>query len=153
MKHVGNLTYTAGSKHSKKRVGRGQGSGYGGHTAGRGHKGQKSRSGATIGIAFEGGQMPINRRVPKFGFTNKFRVEYQVLNVAAIEELVNNKIIDANDISFDGLVKVGLLNKNLPFKVLGTGEIKKAIKVSAHKFSKSAVDKIEAAGGTVEVHG
>lgn len=151
MKHIGNLTYSEGAKQKKKRIGRGYGSGYGG-TSTRGHKGQKSRSGATIRIGFEGGQMPMNRRVPKFGFFNRFRVEYQVVNLDRIQDLVDNgKISDTVD--FGTLIDLGVINyKNKPLKVLGSGDLKSAVNITAHKFSKIAKEKIESAGGTVTLH-
>ena len=137
------LSPAAGSKRSRKRVGRGPGSGTG-KTAGRGHKGQRSRSGFSQRFGFEGGQMPLVRRVPKRGFNNIHRIEYSVVNVSLLA-------------AFDGevgpevLVESGLARAGRPVKVLGNGEIDKALKVSAHKFSKSAQAKIEAAGGTCEV--
>ncbi len=152
MKHIGNLRKAAGSTHSKKRVGRGQGSGYGG-TATRGANGQKSRAGAKIRSAFEGGQMPMNRRLPKFGFTNRFRVEYQEVNVGKIQEFIDNKNIDT---VFDvaTLFKVGLINKkNMPVKILGNGELKSSINITADKFTASAREKIEKVGGTVVING
>lgn len=131
-----------GSTHSKKRIGRGDASGWGG-TAGKGHKGQKARSGGTVRWGFEGGQMPIQRRLPKFGFNNIFRTEYQVVN---LDEL--NK--------FDGEVtpetlKAAGYKRKLPFKILGNGKIEKSLTVKANKFSNSAKAAIEAAGGKAEV--
>ncbi|HRC86249.1 MAG TPA: 50S ribosomal protein L15, partial [Thermoanaerobaculia bacterium] len=131
------------SKKRKKRVGRGPGSGNG-KTAGRGHKGQKSRSGYSQRVGFEGGQMPLVRRVPKRGFTNIFRTEYAVVNLARLAK------VEATELDPDSLVRLGLVKKGLPVKVLGTGEIGKAIKVVAHKFSSSARSKIEAAGGSCQ---
>ncbi|MCX6146721.1 MAG: 50S ribosomal protein L15 [Candidatus Kapabacteria bacterium] len=153
MKHVGNLKYAEGSKHSKKRIGRGPGSGHGG-TSTQGHKGQQSRSGAKSKRGFEGGQMPISRRLPKFGFTNPTRIEYQSLNVGAIQEFISNKRIESNNITFEILFLAGIINKpNLPLKILGNGEINVAITIEADGFSSSAKEKIEKAGGTVIING
>jgi large subunit ribosomal protein L15 len=142
------LSPAKGSKHAKKRVGRGPGSGLG-KTAGKGEKGQKSRSGYRHRPGFEGGQMPLVRRVPKRGFTNIFRVVYAVVNVGALAELAEatpaDGVIGPEALSAHGLVRAGR-----PVKVLGEGEVSKAIQVSAHKFSKSARAKIEAAGGRCE---
>ena len=152
MKHIGNLKYAEGSKHKKKRIGRGQGSGHGG-TSTRGHKGQKSRSGYSRVFAFEGGQMPLNRRLPKFGFNNRFRVEYQVVNVSRLQTLVDLKKIKDNKINFDILYNLGVLSKkDVPVKILGNGEISASLNVEAHRFSESAIKKIESAGGTVVIH-
>lgn len=139
------LTPAEGSKRKRKRVGRGPGSGLG-KTAGRGHKGQKSRSGYARRPGFEGGQMPLIRRVPKRGFTNIFRTEYTVVNVgdlAAREDLEGR-------VDPDLLRDIGLARRGRPVKVLAKGEIDRALTVVAHKFSKSAREKIEAAGGTCE---
>ncbi|MFH1826606.1 MAG: 50S ribosomal protein L15 [bacterium] len=123
-----------GSKHKKKRVGRGTGSGFG-KTCGRGHKGQKSRSGGTKGMRFEGGQTPLYRRLPKRGFSNyPFRKEYTILNVSDLDK-------------YDGEVNKETLKVSGLLKILGNGELKKAVTVKADKFSKSAKQKIEAAGG------
>jgi large subunit ribosomal protein L15 len=152
MKHIGNLKYAKGSRHKKKRIGRGQGSGYGG-TSTKGHKGQQSRAGYSRNFAFEGGQMPINRRIPKFGFNNRFRVEYQVINVARLQELADQSIIKDNKVSFEILYKSGILSKkDMPLKILGNGDIKAALTVEAHKFSESAKKKIESAGGAVVIY-
>ncbi|SDG42327.1 50S ribosomal protein L15 [Psychroflexus sediminis] len=141
-----NLKPAKGSvKTTTKRLGRGEGTGNGG-TAGRGHKGAKSRSGYSRKIGFEGGQMPLQRRVPKFGFTNPNRVEYQTINLDRLQELVDNKSI-SNAVDFGTLHAMDQINKNLPLKVLGRGELKAKLKVSAHKFSASAKSAIEAAGG------
>ncbi|PKG42185.1 50S ribosomal protein L15 [Psychroflexus sp. MES1-P1E] len=141
-----NLKPAKGSvKTTTKRLGRGQATGNGG-TAGRGHKGAKSRSGYSRKIGFEGGQMPLQRRVPKFGFTNPNRVEYQTINLDRLQELVDHKLI-TDSIDFDILHSMDQVNKNLPLKVLGRGELKAKLKVSAHKFSASAKSAIEAAGG------
>ncbi len=139
------LSPARGSKHSRKRVGRGPGSGLG-KTAGRGEKGQKSRKGYSQRLGFEGGQMPLVRRVPKRGFTNIWRTEYAVINVGALAELDG---LDG-EISPEVLVQHGLVRSGMPVKVLGEGEIGKPLRVTAQKFSKSARAKIEAAGGTCE---
>lgn len=128
-----------------KRLGRGQGSGKGG-TAARGHKGAKSRSGYSKKIGFEGGQMPLQRRVPKFGFTNINRKEYKGINLARLQQLVDDKVI-ANEVSLDILVENGLVGKNDLVKILGNGELKAPLKISVHKFTVSAKAAIEAAGG------
>jgi large subunit ribosomal protein L15 len=142
------LHYAKGSRRKVKRIGRGQGSGHGG-TATRGHKGQRSRSGSGTKRGFEGGQMPLTRRLPKFGFTNTFRVEYRIVNVETLEELVGaGKIKDT--VSPDILYSIGAIStRKEPLKILGNGSLKSKLKVSAHKFSKSAVEKITAVGGTV----
>ena len=139
------LKRPSGSRKARKRIGRGQGSGRGG-TSGAGHKGAQSRSGFKRKKGFEGGQMPLQRRVPKVGFTNIFRVEYQVVNVRDLVR-ANRKEITIDTLIANGLVR----NSNKPTKILGTGEVKEAYNVSAHAFSKSAVEKIEAAGGTTTV--
>ncbi|WP_019039507.1 50S ribosomal protein L15 [Psychroflexus tropicus] len=141
-----NLKPAKGSvKTTSKRLGRGEATGNGG-TAGRGHKGAKSRSGYSRKIGFEGGQMPLQRRVPKFGFTNPNRVEYQTINLDRLQELVDHKLI-TDSVDFGTLHAMDQVNKNLPLKVLGRGELKAKLKVSAHKFSASAKSAIEAAGG------
>lgn len=152
MKHVGNLTYSPGSRKSVKRIGRGTGSGHGG-TSTKGHKGHQSRAGYKRKRSFEGGQMPLNRRLPKFGFKNPFRIEYQCVNVATLEELAAAGKFTSGAVTFDVLHDLGIISKgNAPLKILGNGAITKALKVSAHKFSESAKAKIESAGGTVTVH-
>ncbi len=128
-----------------KRLGRGQGSGKGG-TAARGHKGAKSRSGYSKKIGFEGGQMPLQRRVPKFGFTNINRKNYKGINLEKLQELVDNKVI-SNEVTLDILVENGIVGKNDLVKILGNGELKASLKVSVHKFTGSAKAAIEAAGG------
>jgi large subunit ribosomal protein L15 len=135
----------AGSRHRRKRVGRGPGSGLG-KTAGRGEKGQKSRSGYSRKRGFEGGQMPLVRRVPKRGFHNIFRKEYAIVNVGRLEK------IDSEEITPQGLLKSGVISSLRDgLKILGDGELTRAVKVSAHRISKTAREKIEAAGGKVEV--
>ncbi|TLP82150.1 50S ribosomal protein L15 [Maribacter sp. ACAM166] len=128
-----------------KRLGRGQGSGKGG-TAARGHNGAKSRSGYSKKIGFEGGQMPLQRRVPKFGFTNINRKDYKGINIEKLQELVDNKVI-SNEVSLDLLIENGLVGKNDLVKILGNGELKSPLKISVHKFTASAKAAIEAAGG------
>jgi large subunit ribosomal protein L15 len=153
MKHIGNLTYTEGSKQSKKRIGRGPGSGHGG-TSTRGHKGQQSRSGAKVARGTEGGQMPIHRRLPKFGFNNIFRVEYQTVNLGVLQQFIDNKKIDPNSINQETLLAAGLINKSrVPFKILGNGELTSAVKISADGVSASAKEKIEKLGGSVTING
>lgn len=135
-----------GSRKKRKIIGRGQASGTGG-TSGKGHKGQKARSGGSIRPGFEGGQMPLKRRLPKFGFNNKnFRAEYDAVNLDTLEKMS----IDG-DISAESLTKIGLIKGKLPLKILGRGELTKALNISAAKFSKSAVEKIEKAGGKAMV--
>jgi large subunit ribosomal protein L15 len=144
---LSNLQPAKGSTRSKKRIGRGQGSGKGG-TATRGHKGQKSRSGYKSKIGFEGGQMPLQRRVPKFGFKNINRKEYKGINISTLQELADAKKL--TNIDVDVLVEAGLVRKDSLVKILGNGELKAKLNVKAHAFSKSAVTAIEAAAGTVE---
>ena len=144
-----NLTPAEGSRHSAgKRVGRGEGSGKGG-TATRGHKGAKSRSGYSKKLGFEGGQMPLQRRVPKFGFKNINRKEYTPINVGTLQELVEAKKIKKN-VTLDTLVALRLAHKDALVKILGDGKLAAPLKVSAHKFSASAQKAIEAAGGEIE---
>lgn len=140
------LSPAKGSKKVKKRVGRGPGSGLG-KTAGRGAKGQKSRSGFSQRPGFEGGQMPLVRRVPKRGFTNVFRTEYAVVNVAELAELPPEA---GTEVTPDGLAARGMVRRGRLLKVLGDGEIGRALTVKAHAFSESARKKIEAAGGSCE---
>jgi len=142
-----NIKPAAGSTFTKKRLGRGEGSGSAG-TAGRGHKGAKSRSGYSKKIGFEGGQMPLQRRVPKFGFKNPNRVEFRAINLDVLQLLAEeNKIKEVN---LEVLIQNGLAGKHDLVKVLGRGTLSAALKVSAHKFSASATAAIEAAGGSVE---
>ena len=148
---LSNLSPSKGSVTTKKkRLGRGQGSGKGG-TATRGHKGAKSRSGYSKKLGFEGGQMPLQRRIPKFGFKNINRVEYQPINLNALQLLVDNKKIKKGTIDFNVLFENGLVGKNDLVKILGSGELKTALKVEAHKFSKSAKEQIEKSGGEVKI--
>jgi len=143
---LSNLKPAKGSiNKNSKRVGRGQGSGKGG-TSTRGHKGAKSRSGYSKKLGFEGGQMPLQRRIPKFGFKNINRVEYQGVNLDTIQSLIDNKKIKTK-LDFDSMIKLRLVRKNELVKILGRGELKDKVKVSAHKFTASAKSAIEAAGG------
>ena len=144
---LNNLRPPRGAKHAKKRIGRGHGSGNG-KTAGRGHKGAKSRSGFKFKRGFEGGQMPLHRRVPKRGFHNHHRVEYDVINLDTLGERFDNGAV----VTPEALFELGLLPRvGSRFKVLGRGEIGKALTVHAHKFSGTAAEKIVAAGGASEV--
>lgn len=144
---LSNLKPAEGSTHREKRIGRGEGSGHGG-TSTRGHKGAKSRSGYSRKIGFEGGQMPLQRRLPKFGFTNPNRVEYKGVNIDALQKLVDEKRVSDN-VTVEDLVNNGLVSKKDLVKILGRGELSAKINVTAHKFSKTAVEAIEAKGGTV----
>ena len=146
--NLSNLKPAKGSVQSPgKRVGRGQGSGKGG-TATRGHKGAKSRSGYSRKIGFEGGQMPLQRRVPKFGFKNINRKDYQGINLDTLQKLVDEKKIKS-ELDFNTIVELRLARKHELVKILGRGELKAKIKVSAHKFTATAKAAIEAAGGEV----
>ena len=145
---LNNLTPAVGSTHTSKRVGRGQGSGKGG-TSTRGTKGAQARAGYEHKIGFEGGQMPLQRRLPKFGFKNPTRVEFKAVNVAAIEKLA--VAAKAKAIGIEDMKKAGLAGKNDLIKVLGNGEISAAVTVTANAFSASAKTKIEAAGGQAVV--
>ena len=136
---LNNLKPAKGSTHHDKRIGRGAGSGYGG-TATRGHKGAQSR--------FEGGQMPLQRRLPKFGFTNLKRVEFKAINLSTLEELAAKKSL--TEVTVDTLIAAGFISSNDKVKILGNGTISKALAVKAHAFSKSAEAAITAAGGSVE---
>jgi large subunit ribosomal protein L15 len=142
-----NLKPAKGSVKDTKRIGRGQGSGKGG-TSTRGHKGQKSRSGYSKKVGFEGGQMPIQRRLPKYGFKNINRVEYKGINISTLQTLAEKK--NLSSIDFQTLVDAGLVSKNDMVKILGKGELKTKLTVKAHAFSKSAVETIESLKGTAE---
>jgi large subunit ribosomal protein L15 len=147
---LSNLKYAKGARKQRKKVGRGEGTGRGG-TATRGMNGQGSRSGFKHRAWFEGGQMPLQRRVPKRGFKNIFRVEYQAINVMSLQRLVDEKKLDGNKIDAVVLYKNGLISKAVaPYKILGNGELTAKLEVEAHKFSASAKQKIEAAGGTIK---
>ena len=141
---LSNLKPSAGSTKENKRLGRGTGSGMGG-TSTRGHKGAKSRSGYSQKIGFEGGQMPLHRRIPKFGFKNPNRVEYKSLNLDSLTDLVEK--LKTTQISVDTLIENGLVGKRELIKILGRGELKAKLEVSAHAFSDSAKEAIENAGG------
>jgi|TARA_B110000444_G_scaffold253336_1_gene284037 large subunit ribosomal protein L15 len=144
--NLSNLKPEEGSIHNpKKRLGRGQGSGKGG-TSARGHKGAKSRSGYSKKLGFEGGQMPLQRRVPKFGFTNINRVEYQGVNLDKIQSLIDSKKIK-DSMNVQSFIDNGLAKKNDLIKVLGNGEVKAPLKITAHKFSAAAKLAIEKNGG------
>ncbi len=150
MDRLSNLKYAEGSRKKPKRVGRGEGSGHGG-TSTRGMNGQLSRSGARKKRWFEGGQMPLQRRIPKFGFTNIFKINYQVVNVDSIEKLSASKKLFSTEINPDTLKKLGLISTTkLPVKLLGNGELKTKLKIQVNSFSQSAKEKVEAAGGTIE---
>jgi large subunit ribosomal protein L15 len=144
---LSNLKPAKGSTKTRKRIGRGQGSGYGG-TSTRGHKGQKSRSGYSKKVGFEGGQMPLQRRVPKFGFKNINRKEYKGINVGTLQELADKKKF--TDISVETLIDAGLVQKSTLVKILGEGELTTKLNVKAHAFSKTAIEAIEAKGGKAE---
>ena len=143
--NLNNIRPAAGSTHSTKRIGRGQGSGKGG-TAGKGHNGQQARAGYSQKIGFEGGQMPLQRRLPKFGFNNINRKEYRGINVDTLQILADTKNI--TEITQEVLVANGLAKKSEIVKIMGRGELKAGISVSAHKFTKSAIEAISKAGGT-----
>jgi large subunit ribosomal protein L15 len=143
-----NLKPANGSTKTKKRLGRGEGSGSGG-TASRGHKGAQSRSGYSKKVGFEGGQMPLQRRVPKFGFKNINRKEYKAINLSVLQYLHEKK--NVTDISVDTLIEAGLISKNDLVKILGNGKLEAKLNVKAHAFSKSAKALIEAAAGSTEV--
>jgi len=143
---LSNLKPAEKSVKKSKRVGRGQGSGKGG-TSTRGHKGAKSRSGYKKKIGFEGGQMPLQRRVPKFGFTNISRKEFKAINIETLEKLAEKKGLTTIDI--DTLIDAGLVKKNSLVKILGDGKLTKKLEVKAHAFSKSAIAAIESVEGTV----
>ena len=143
-----NLKPAKGSTQSEKRIGRGQGSGHGG-TSTRGHKGAKSRSGYKQKIGFQGGQMPLQRLVPKFGFKNVNRVEYKAINLSVLQKLAEDKGLEAIDV--DTLIAAGFISKNDKVKILGNGELSKKLSVKAHAFSKSAKEAIEKLEGTTEI--
>jgi len=148
---LSNLTPAKGSRKKVKRIGRGQGSGHGG-TATKGHKGAKARSGHKFKLWFEGGQMPLTRRVPKFGFTPRNHIEMQVVSIATLGTLVEKKKVSDGVVTPEVLFKIGVTSKkNVPVKILGDGELKAKLNVTAHAFSKSAILKIEAAGGKTTV--
>jgi len=153
MKHIGNLAAAAGSVKKSKRIGRGPGSGHGG-TSTRGHKGHQSRSGHKNKSGFEGGQMPLVRRLPKFGFSNPFRVEYQVVNLSTIQNLVDSGRIQASAVTVENLRASGAIGSSAqPVKILGNGDITSVLHVQADSYSASAKAKIESLGGTALTNG
>lgn len=143
-----NLTPSKGSTSSDKRIGRGEGSGRGG-TSTKGHKGAQSRSGYSLKRGFEGGQMPLQRRLPKFGFNNPNRVEYKAINLSSLQAL--SEKLEVETLSLDMLLEAGLASKNDRVKILGSGELTIKIDVTAHAFSKSAIAKIEALQGKATI--
>ena len=143
--NLSNLKPAEGSVKQSKRIGRGQGSGRGG-TSTRGHKGAKSRSGYSSKVGFEGGQMPLQRRVPKFGFKNINRIEHRGINLDTLQKLADAKKL--NEITFDTLIQNGLAGKNDLIKILGRGELKAKLSVTAHAFTATAKSSIESLGGT-----
>ncbi len=144
---LNNLKPAKGSTHHDKRVGRGAGSGHGGYST-RGLKGAKSRSGYSSKLGFEGGQMPLQRRLPKFGFTNIKRVEFKAINLSTLEELASKN--NLTEVTFETLVQAGFVSNNDKVKILGNGTITRALAVKANAFSKTAEAAIVAAGGSVE---
>jgi large subunit ribosomal protein L15 len=147
---LSNLKYAKGSKKNRKRVGRGEGSGHGGQAT-RGMNGQRSRSGSKKRAWFEGGQMPLQRRIPKFGFTNIFKEYYQIVNLNALQRLANEKKLD-KDINIETLKKLGLINNtDKPVKILGKGEFSAKINVEVNAISQGAKEKIESAGGSIKL--
>jgi len=150
MEILSNLKPAKGSHKKVKRIGRGEGSGHGG-TATRGENGQRSRAGAKYKVWFEGGQMPLQRRVPKKGFNSPFRTEYQVVNLNTLQRLVDNKKIEDGVVNPACLFKGGAISKAAaPYKILGSGELKAKLNIEAHAFSASAKEKIESLGGTIK---
>lgn len=143
---LSNLKPAKGSVKNKKRIARGQGSGWGG-TAGRGHKGAQSRSGYKVKAGFEGGQMPLQRRVPKFGFNSPNKTAYHVVNVGQLQGVADK--VGKSELGFQDFVAAGLVGKKDLLKILGDGEISSSVKVEAHAFSKSAQEAIEKAGGEI----
>lgn len=144
--NLSNLKPAEGSTKERKRIGRGQGSGRGG-TSTRGHKGAKSRSGYKSKVGFEGGQMPLQRRLPKFGFKNINRIDYRGINLDTLQQLVDK--INITDVTFDILVKNGLAHKNDLVKIMGRGELKSKVNITIHAFTATAKKAIEEKGGTV----
>ncbi len=147
---LSNLKPAKGSHNKIKRIGRGEGSGHGG-TATRGENGQRSRSGAKYPAWFEGGQMPLQRRIPKRGFHSPFKIVNQVINIARLQKLVDDKKVQDGVINAVSLYKNGVISKAAaPFKILGSGELKAKLNIEAHFFSVSAKEKIESVGGTIK---
>ncbi len=144
--NLNSLKPAAGSTHHEKRIGRGQGSGYGG-TSTRGHKGAQSRSGYSRKLGFEGGQMPLQRRLPKYGFTNIKRVEFKPINLGVLDALAEKN--NLTEINIETLIEHGFISKNDRVKILGKGALNRALKVTAHAFSKSAAEAIEAKQGSI----
>ena len=150
MDKLSNLKYVAGSRKNRKRVGRGEGSARGG-TSTRGNNGQMSRSGAKRKVWFEGGQMPLQRRIPKFGFTNIFKVYYELVNVNTLQRLADEKKLPGEVLTAVSLKNLGVISSDRkPVKVLGKGEIKVKVNLEVNAFSQKAKEKIEAAGGTIK---
>ncbi len=143
-----NLTPSTGALGREKRIGRGEGSGHGG-TSTRGHKGAQSRSGYSRKKGFEGGQMPLQRRLPKFGFNNINRVEYKAINISTIAQI--GEKLNVEVLTIDSLIEAGLVSKNQRVKILGVGELTKKIDITAHAFSKTAIAKIEALQGKATI--
>ncbi|WP_022836595.1 50S ribosomal protein L15 [Salisaeta longa] len=150
---LSNLSPAEGATTDRKRIGRGVGSGYGGHSSTRGNKGQSSRSGSkNRPVWFEGGQMPLYRRLPKFGFTNPFRTEYSIVNVGRLDRLVDEGVLDADaDVTPEVLEAIGAVRSAERVKVLGDGPLEASLTISAHAFSDSAREKIASAGGSATV--
>ena len=147
---LSNLKYAKGSKKNRKRIGRGEGSGHGG-TSTKGMNGQHSRSGAKFRAWFEGGQMPLQRRIPKFGFTNTFKKEFQIINVSDLQKLADKSTLPLV-LTVEELVNIGALSsKKLPLKILGNGELKAKLSLEANAVSQSAKAKIEAVGGSIKL--
>ncbi len=144
--NLNSLKPAAGSTHHEKRIGRGQGSGYGG-TSTRGHKGAQSRSGYSRKLGFEGGQMPLQRRLPKYGFTNIKRVEFKPINLGVLDALAEKN--NLTEVNIETLIEHGFISKNDRVKILGKGALNRALKVTAHAFSKSATEAIEAKQGSI----
>jgi large subunit ribosomal protein L15 len=143
---LNDLSYPKGANRKSKRVGRGNGSGHGG-TSGRGHKGQKSRSGYNLRLGFEGGQMPLSRRLPKRGFNNPFKKKYQIVNIEALSRFKKDSTVTTQMFYEQGLIK----NERLPVKILGKGKLTKPLDIQAQAVSKQAKEKIEKAGGKVKI--
>ncbi len=143
------LKAPAANRKNRKRVGRGQGSGTG-EQSGRGHNGQKSRSGGKVRAGFEGGQMPLQRRIPKFGFKNRFRTEYQAFNIETLLKYIEAGRL-SEDVTYSELVSSGIIHKNSLVKLLGNGDIDKKVSVEVHACSKTAKEKIESAGGSITI--
>lgn len=151
MDKLSNLKYAAGSRRKKKRIGRGEGSGHGG-TSTKGMNGQLSRSGAKRRAWFEGGQMPLQRRIPKFGFTNIFKIRYQIVNLNSLQRFAENKKIDIDIIKAEDLKRFGLISTlKKPVKVLGKGDLKSKLNLEVNACSNSAREKIESVGGSIKI--